>query len=526
MIKPQEIPSWERNRHFWKQGIMALLAFFMFGLTKGYAQDTLNDSKDFSMDNPVVYEDAWDLWPYTFLEDGEPTGYNVELIKMIFEELGWPYEIKLKDTQKALEDLKNGKSDVMMGIKAPFHDAYGKYGNIVLNLFTHSVVYAKSEKQPIQTFNDLARNRVIVHKGSFSHHLMQGKGWDKNAIPYNDMKEAVLQVSTEGEGIIVWNTMSLKWLLNQYHADNLEIKPIDMPHGEYRFMSNNPKLLAMMDSAYAVLRADDRLQELQNKWFYPERKSTGIPSWVWMIANTLVVFLFGILGLYIFYTMRYRRVTRNIKRENARLALTLEASKVRIWIYDIKQQTVTWLDQNGNKKHEYTVLEFFSNYASQDMEKMLQALKRITSQEVETVAHHTDVYIQWHLRTCIFQTLRLAVVACHPILHPFGIAGVGPCFWHQEREAPPLTSLAPFVVGDDVQEVEARIRNGRQVECYFVFTRCEITVPERTAVIVEPRVVIVALRPAGLHHREEGEEQEQITFHRLIPVYSVCQRSA
>ena len=385
MIKPQEIPSWERNRHFWKQGIMALLAFFMFGLTKGYAQDTLNDSKDFSMDNPVVYEDAWDLWPYTFLEDGEPTGYNVELIKMIFEELGWPYEIKLKDTQKALEDLKNGKSDVMMGIKAPFHDAYGKYGNIVLNLFTHSVVYAKSEKQPILTFNDLARNRVIVHKGSFSHYLMQGKGWDKNAIPYNDMKEAVLQVSTEGEGIIVWNTMSLKWLLNQYHADNLEIKPIDMPHGEYRFMSNNPKLLAMMDSAYAVLRADDRLQELQNKWFYPERKSTGIPSWVWMIANTLVVFLFGILGLYIFYTMRYRRVTRNIKRENARLALTLEASKVRIWIYDIKQQTVTWLDQNGNKKHEYTVLEFFSNYASQDMEKMLQALKRITSQEVETV---------------------------------------------------------------------------------------------------------------------------------------------
>ena len=100
MIKPQEIPSWERNRHFWKQGIMALLAFFMFGLTKGYAQDTLNYSKDFSMDNPVVYEDAWDLWPYTFLEDGEPTGYNVELIKMIFEELGWPYEIKLKILRK------------------------------------------------------------------------------------------------------------------------------------------------------------------------------------------------------------------------------------------------------------------------------------------------------------------------------------------------------------------------------------------------------------------------------------------
>ena len=30
---------------------------------------------------PLVYEDAWDLWPYVFLnENGEPDGYNVDLL--------------------------------------------------------------------------------------------------------------------------------------------------------------------------------------------------------------------------------------------------------------------------------------------------------------------------------------------------------------------------------------------------------------------------------------------------------------
>ena len=278
MINPLHNPQRGSDCCVWKQGLIALLVVLLCGLTQGYAQDQTEDALHFTADDPVVYEDTWDVWPYSFLEDGKPTGYRVDLMRMIFEELGMPYEIKLKDFRKVLNDLKSGKADVMIGLKAPYHDKYGQYGGIALNLATHSVVYAKGEQQPIKTLNDLARNRVIVHKGSYSHHLMQEKGWEKNAIPYNDMKEAMLQVSTEGEGVIVWNTMSLKWQLNQFHSDNLEIKPIDMPHSEYRFMANNPQLLALMDSTYAVLRAQDRLQELQNKWFYPERKDTGIPG--------------------------------------------------------------------------------------------------------------------------------------------------------------------------------------------------------------------------------------------------------
>lgn len=390
MINPLYIPTRGRNCHAWKQGILSLLTLLLFGLTEGYAQENLKDSLHFTEDHPVVFEDAWDLWPYSFLEDGKPTGYSVDVVRMIFEELKLPYEIKLKDSQKALEDLKNGKSDVMMGMKAPFHDNYGQYGNIALNLFTHSVVYVKGNPQPIQTIEDLAKKRVIVRNKSFSHHMMQDRGWGKNAIPFNDMKEAVLQVSTDGEGVIVWNTMSLKWLINQYHLDNLEIKPLEMPYGEYRFFSNNPQLLTLMDSTYAVLRAQDKLRELQNKWFYPERKDTGIPSWIWTVVYILILFLFCILGYYIFYNMRARRMTRDIRRGNTRLALTLKASGVRIWTYDIKQQSITWLDKNGNKKHEYTLLQFFSNYTSQDLEKMMQALNQLASEKIES----TDLHIK------------------------------------------------------------------------------------------------------------------------------------
>ena len=70
---------------------------------------------------PLIYEDAWDLWPYVFLnENGEPDGYNVDLLKMIFKELDIPYVVRLKPTLEAQSDLRERKSDLMLRMDASF----------------------------------------------------------------------------------------------------------------------------------------------------------------------------------------------------------------------------------------------------------------------------------------------------------------------------------------------------------------------------------------------------------------------
>ena len=71
----------------------------------------------FTEEHPLVYEDAWDLWPYSFLDNtGEPVGFNIDVLKLICKELDIPYRIKLKPTQDALNDLKAGRSDLMCGM--------------------------------------------------------------------------------------------------------------------------------------------------------------------------------------------------------------------------------------------------------------------------------------------------------------------------------------------------------------------------------------------------------------------------
>ena len=46
-----------------------------------------DSTRTYTTAHPLIYEDAWDLWPYVFLnENGEPDGYNIDLLKLIFKE--------------------------------------------------------------------------------------------------------------------------------------------------------------------------------------------------------------------------------------------------------------------------------------------------------------------------------------------------------------------------------------------------------------------------------------------------------
>lgn len=352
----------------------------------------VSTARIYDEEHPLIYEDAWDLWPYSFVNDtGEPTGFNIDLLKLIFKELDIPYRIKLKPTQDALNDLKEGHADLMCGMDAHFHNEYAQYGRSVIQIFTHSIVHRKDEPVLIKSVDDLATQRVIVHDGSFSHHLMQEWGWGKNAIPYNDMQEAVQYVHNHKGSQIAWNTLSLKWLLHKFSYDDLELTPVNIPHGEYKFMSNDTRLLEQMDSVFTKLNSTGRLQPIQNKWFYPEHKDTGIPSSVWYVVAALLTVIIIFLIYYIISRLYEHRMTKNIRRSNNRLLLILNTGKVHIWLYDIATKMLTSIDSDGKKTSLPLSTNFINFYIlPEDFERLNVLIGEISSRkkESETMEFH------------------------------------------------------------------------------------------------------------------------------------------
>ncbi|MBP5340339.1 MAG: transporter substrate-binding domain-containing protein [Prevotella sp.] len=354
------------------------------------ARDSIRNA--YTEEHPLVYEGAWDLWPYSFVNDtGEPVGYNIDLLKLICRELNIPFRVKLKPKQEALNDLKAGRSDLMCTMGAHYHDEYAKYSKNVINIFTPSIIHHKGEPVAINTVDDLAKQRVIVHLNSYCHHLMIDRGWEKNAIPYDDMQEAVQYVHNHPGTQIVWNTLSLKWLLHKFNYDDLELTPINIPHGEYKFLSNDERLLEQIDSVFTQLNSTGRLLPLQNKWFYPELKDTGIPSWVWYVVAVLLALTIVFLVYYISSRLYERKMTKNLQRSNDRLQLILNTSKVHIWLMDIGKQMITSINPEG-KKSEFPFSPNFDQYymLPEYFERLGTLLDEIASQKKdhETTEFH------------------------------------------------------------------------------------------------------------------------------------------
>ena len=378
----RRIGSLEVKMVWWVRVLLVLITYHLSPVTS-FAQDS---TRVFTEQHPLVYEDAWDLWPYAFLnEKGEPVGYNIDLLRLICKELNIPYTIKLKPTSEALNDLKAGHADLMCGMDAHFHNDYAQYGKSVIQLFTHSAVHQKGIESVIKSTADLANHQVMVHAGSFSHHLMIDHGWGDNAIPYDDMQDAIQKVHVDPNYQIVWNTLSLKWLIQKFKFDNLELSAVDVQHGEYKFMSNNPRLLQQFDSVYTFLRSEDRLQSIQNKWFYPEREEEGVPAWVWWVIVFLTLIILCTLIYYVIYRIREKMMRKAVSKSNNRLALILNTSNVRIWIYHIATRMVTPIDKNGFPMDDRLSIDFFKQTTPADFEHLQTALDSIVRQEQDNV---------------------------------------------------------------------------------------------------------------------------------------------
>jgi PAS domain S-box-containing protein len=376
-----------------KYRIFALLVACHLSLGITHAQQNKDSIVVYSDKRPLIYEDAWDLWPYVFLnENGEPDGYNIDLLKMIFKELDIPYEIRLRPTLEAQKDLKEHKSDLMLRMDADFARHNSLYGKTIVQIFTHSLVKPKGQAVNAKNGKELSRYPVIVHDKSFSHYKLKENGWAKEIIPYDDMKEAIQNVSTENNGIILWNSMSLKWLMTKYHTDNLEIIPFDFPYGEYKFFANDQHLLNQLDSVYSILRSNDRLTAIQNKWFYPERQETGIPSWIWDMVKFFTILAVGILVYYTFFKIRERKMTQKINKENQRLSLIMKTSNVMFCTYNVSSQYFTVMDSSGHAERSYSLLEYSHRFDPNDFTNLTDGLRNVIEGKSETVTIQLKEY--------------------------------------------------------------------------------------------------------------------------------------
>jgi PAS domain-containing protein len=370
--------------------ILIVISLSLLTLSTTAQSDT---ARVFTDDKPLVYVDADNLWPYSFInEHGEPEGFNIDLLRVLMKELGIPYIIRLKSPTQAMEDLKERKADLTLGLKAQFNDEYGQYGHTTVVLFTQSVATPESQPVAIKTFHDLSNSdlQITVCSRSVCYDLMKDYGWSGHAIPSDNMKESLQRISSSQEGLMVCNTLSLKWLVKNLNIDNVEITPVNMAHMEYKFMSNDTRLLARIDKAYKQLYIDYKITPIEKKWLFPDRQHHATPAWLW-IVNVAGLLLLVLAAL---YTIRLVRENTRQRSVNSKLKNNLreitDDRHLRVWTYNVEREQYYWHRANGKVDNSYSADEFAKRYSKEDYRKLKEALNRLINRHKDAKGHEEE----------------------------------------------------------------------------------------------------------------------------------------
>lgn len=357
--------------------IVVLIAVWIVGLGGLSAQES--QEKTYSDNNPLIFEDAWDYWPFAFVnEEGDPKGYNVDMVKLMLEKLDIPYVIRLKHYGQVKQDMIDGHADLTCALKTNYNNDIGFYGNAVLTQLTHSVLSPKKQAVTIRTLNDLRNHTAYVHSNGFLHNLMKQNALEKSALPYGDMKELCFNVNKTDSGKVIYNTQSLLWLINKYHLDNVRLTPMNIPYAEYHFVSGDTVLLARLDSLYETMSANNEFKAIQDKWF--RHSSQEEPMFADVSFNMtlfVVVLVLGVLVI-IFYRVRLMNINQMSNKAKQMFSLYIESSRIMLWIYDVEHDKFRILNSTGEMADtDYTPAMFAMFYNADDFMLVLKEIDHV-----------------------------------------------------------------------------------------------------------------------------------------------------
>ncbi len=285
--------------------------------------------------------------PYSYLdENGEPTGYNVELAKAVGKAMGYDVEIRLDEWHLIREALEKGEIEVISGI---FHSVEREslysfsidHSAMTGDIFTKQGVF-------LTTIEELRDQTVAVQKEDIVAEYLDGLGLNIELIEVSTVKDALMMVE---EGTVKYAGV-LKapglYILNEYGITDLKAQEFGFLSQGYAMAVNkgNEELLNILNGGLQLVKATGEYDLIYEKWlsvFEEKGIEYFFRRYKWVLVSSALVLIL-LIGTNLFLRYKVEQRTRALKKMNFNL---LESEHKNKAILNALPDIVFTLDGNG-----------------------------------------------------------------------------------------------------------------------------------------------------------------------------------
>jgi len=261
-----------------------------------------------------------DYPPYCYLDNGIPTGFDIDIVRAVAVALNIQLEIELKTWSEARHRLETGRADIIPGMaRIALRETDIEFSTPIKQLSFDLFVPVGS---PIKSLDDARHASILVQKAGVMYDMIKSEGIITNLIPVVDAPEAIkLLAAGKYDGAIVNRTQG-HYLLVKNKIQGIQPRGIAFPTIPYCFAARKgeAELIYQINEGLNIIKADGQYGEIYSKWFglYEPAKTHQLVRYL-LAGASLVFLLMIVLGI----INRSLRKTIQRRTEEMRLIIDL-----------------------------------------------------------------------------------------------------------------------------------------------------------------------------------------------------------
>jgi len=386
----------QRNDRYKMHTVLLLLTLLLYGMPGRAAF-----SDRFTEKTPLIIACDWDLPPYEFFDDeGNPSGYSIELMTIILEDLEIPHKFVMKENNEAGRLFREHHADLYIAPALLFEEEGCYSSSNVLHYYKTKVV-SRADAPPLHMLSDISPDKVVVRRKNSQMSAHQLRGMEHLKTEYHAPMEALSGVSSGKYDYFIWGEEPLKWKIRELNLENLRINDLHIPVAELRIGCYDKELLDAIDDQYARLEQKGEVNDLRDKWFHPERRHDNASPILIYVAITALLLLLILFLLNRLIMRNVKRMTQKSSEQTRLMNLALDMGGYMVSEYNPKHDVFKNL--RGELVTEGTTMEkAVSRIHQDDVEAFEKRVQELINDEEDTVTPSILVrrkrYVGGHIR--------------------------------------------------------------------------------------------------------------------------------
>jgi diguanylate cyclase (GGDEF)-like protein len=247
----------------------------------------------------IIIGDDRDYPPYSYIdENGNPTGFNVELAKAAAQAMGLNVIIKLGNWSEIKEDLENGTIDAISGMFYS-EDREQSYSFTTKHTITNGDVFTR-KGTTIKDISELKGKTVVVQTGDIVGEYLKKQNLDINFIEVSTVEEALALVSMKKYDYAAVLKITGHYLIKKEKYSNMKSNELVISSNGYCFAvkEGNDDLLFTLNGGLQILKATGEFDKIYNKWlsvYESKALFQVLMNYIWVIAIIIAIIMLLIL---------------------------------------------------------------------------------------------------------------------------------------------------------------------------------------------------------------------------------------